>query len=292
MAFPHPHPLAGLLTALTFVAPPNTLNLDRDTLWEREGRRWHQRLTRTRDPRRLRFTAEGVRLANNVLIPWTPDAALLPALPQVLTAVRDVRLRFWTGGCMSEDVGDVFEALDARDLLPKGPVPWGWWQSCPAHGSPLCDLGSPTGPRDSCLYCHGDGMLFREPNRAADADALVFLAAFGAARVEAALGAVKELGSKVKRPVDRVVWEARHPEDRRGSTVLEAFARHADDREVACALVDEIVRPTDATIFGFRPRMVRRGVAVVEMYRAPNYPLLDLRRRLPSLEVPTPAELF
>jgi len=297
MAYPIPHPLAGLLTSLTFTETAETADDPHHAAREHEARRWHQRITRTRDMQRLRFTAAGVHLANNVLFPWTPDAARLPDLPLVMEAVRDVRLRHWTGGSMGADVAEVYEALDARGRLPsQAALPWGWHQPCPAGGSPLCDLGHlvevdgrlVSVPRDTCPYCRGAGLLLRPAHEASTVDGLVYLCALGVRRGEAVLGLTRELGRELGLPVDRVAWAPRGPWGEARRTDLQVAVAGQRDPERAREILDAIVEPDDDRPFGFLPQKVRRGTAVVDVVCGENHHPLDLRRRLPSLPPPPP----
>lgn len=123
--------------------------------------RWSQRIKRTRNLQRLRFSSTGVHLANNVLIRWQENVLpILPRLPEVLTAARD----YATAALESASAADVAGATDA--LVSRGvapPSPFGedgrvWWRSCPREGSPSCTYGDkPASPY--CDYCHGDGFL-------------------------------------------------------------------------------------------------------------------------------------
>lgn len=208
--------------------------------------------------------------------------------------MRDVAPRHWTGGACSEDVALVHEAIDARGLLPREVVPWSWWQSCPSQGTPQCDFrgvlpGSNvviSEPRDSCGYCRGAGMLLREPQRARDVDALVFLAALGADRAERVLATMKDLGEKLGSRVDRVAWSARGVHENTGRTPVRQALLGAEDVDGAFARYAAIEQPEVDCPYGFRPQRIRRGTAVVDLFMAQHPPPLDLRRRLPALGAP------
>lgn len=109
--------LANVLAPLTSPAPHDF-----------EVGRWCGRLNRTRDWQRLRFTPEGVHLANNVVIRWriTPT----PALLDVLRVVRD---------CVRESSAALRETLAERGLWPWQPgdatAPRWWCEACGGRGA-------------------------------------------------------------------------------------------------------------------------------------------------------------
>lgn len=177
--------LAELLAPLTSPAPHDF-----------EVGRWCQRLSRTRDWQRLRFTPKGVHLANNVVIRWriTPT----PALLDVLRAVRD---------CARESSAALRETLAERGLWPWQPgdptAPRWWCDDCGGTGRDDYDeaqgLWSP---------CHCDDGATDDPP---SLSALVAVAPLGATRLRTVASVVAEL-RRVTRVDgaatlgDRVVW--------------------------------------------------------------------------------------
>lgn len=111
--------LAEVLAPLTSPAPHDV-----------EVRRWCQRLTRTRDWQRLRFTERGVHLANNAVIAWL-DPRNVTSRPALLEALRVVR------DCARESSAALRETLTERGLYPwaTGDVtaPRWWCEACDAR---------------------------------------------------------------------------------------------------------------------------------------------------------------
>jgi len=91
--------------------------------------RWRERIRRTRDVWRLRYTQKAIHLANNHALKWRDDAATRwPALVSVLTALRDCR----------GDMGATWETLLAREVLPaswfEDPNRRFWCAGCDGKG--------------------------------------------------------------------------------------------------------------------------------------------------------------
>lgn len=133
--------LANVLAPLTSPAPHDF-----------EVGRWCGRLNRTRDWQRLRFTPEGVHLANNVVIRWriTPT----PALLDVLRVVRD---------CVRESSAALRETLTERGLWPwqpGDPTASRWWcEACGGRGA-VGGGWAGTEPQDAdvCATCTRDDL--------------------------------------------------------------------------------------------------------------------------------------
>lgn len=176
--------LANVLAPLTSPAPHDF-----------EVGRWCGRLNRTRDWQRLRFTPEGVHLANNVVIRWriTPT----PALLDVLRVVRD---------CVRESSAALRETLTERGLWPwqpGDPTASRWWcEACGGHGTVSGGwAGTEPQDADTCATCGRD-----------DLDATGGVTADGATDDPpslSALVAVASLGATQLRTIAEVVAELR-----------------------------------------------------------------------------------
>jgi hypothetical protein len=197
--------LAEVLAPLTSPAPHDV-----------EVRRWCQRLTRTRDWQRLRFTERGVHLANNAVIAWL-DPRNVTSRPALLEALRVVR------DCARESSAALRETLTERGLYPwaTGDVtaPRWWCEACDGRGV-VGGGWAGTEPQDAdvCDTCAredldatggvtADGTTDDPPSL----PALVAVAALGAERLHTIASVVTEL-RRVTRvdgvPTlgDRVVW--------------------------------------------------------------------------------------
>ena len=121
------HALAALLAPLTSPAPHDV-----------EVNRWCQRLARTRDWQRLRFSEKGVHLANNCVVAWANAPSRDPArFPGLATAARVGVL---------EGVGAAVEVLHERGLWPWAPgdvdAPRWWCEECETAIIEVCDGGA------------------------------------------------------------------------------------------------------------------------------------------------------
>ena len=116
--------------------------------------RWRVRIHRTRDLGKLRYTASSVHLANNHPVKWHKDQPKRwPALPAVLTAIRDAR----------HDMAAAWETFFARGMLPESWVGEGvrrfWCDAC--EGS-----GDRNGWYNGCTTCENKGATAAPPSLA------------------------------------------------------------------------------------------------------------------------------
>lgn len=164
--------LAALLAPLTSPAPHDV-----------EVNRWCQRLARTRDWQRLRFSERGVHLANNAVVAWANAPPRDPQRsPGLATAARVGVL---------DGVEAAVEVLSERGLWPWAPgdtgAPWWWCDRC--DGGRAASEAMARGVGRICGDCFNEATLDTPPSLSA----LVAVASLGAATLRRVAELVREL---------------------------------------------------------------------------------------------------